>query len=258
MIISKAHLVEVFFTKLVFNLKSEASKTYLGYAWWLLEPALMVAVFYLVFAVFLARGTPDFVVFLVCGKIPFLWFSKSVTNASRLIIAGRGLINQVSMPKLFFPMLVVFQDAFKQLIVFIFMFTFLYLSGMEITWVWLTIIFVILTQLLLVSAASLVVAVITPFLPDFKYLIATTMLALMLGSGIFYSYKEVLLLEHQQLFLMNPIANLIKNYRQVLMDNTLPDWVALGSIGAFSITLIILMTLYFRKTDTIYARLVEQ
>lgn len=218
----------------------------------------MVAVLYLVFSVFLARGIPNFVVFLVCGKIPFLWFSKSVTNASRSIITGRGLINQVALPKPFFPMLVVFQDAFKQVIVFGFMFVFIYLYGMNVSWIWLSVVFVILTQLLLVCAACLVVAAITPFLPDFKYLIATAMMALMLGSGVFYSYKDVLLPEHQQLFLMNPIANLIKNYRQVLMDNTLPDWTSLGSICAISIAVIVFMTVYFRKTDTIYARLVQQ
>ena len=133
MFISKTHLVEVFFTKLVLNLKSEASKTYLSYVWWLLEPALMVGVFYLVFAVFLARGTPDFMIFLVCGKIPFLWFSKSISNASKSITSGRGLINQTSIPMPFFPMLVVFQDAFKQSIVFMFMFGFFAIYGLEVS-----------------------------------------------------------------------------------------------------------------------------
>ena len=258
MFISKTHLLEVFFTKLVLNLKSESSRTYLSYAWWLLEPALMVAVFYLVFAVFMTRGTPNFVVFLVCGKIPFLWFSKSVINSSNSIVAGRGLINQVSIPKPFFPMLVVFQDAYKQIVVFAFMFTFIIIYGLDVSWVWLSVIFVILTQLLLICAVSLLVAAITPFLPDFRYLISTVMMALLFGSGIFYSYKDMILPEHQQLFLMNPVANLINNYRLVLMDNTLPDWTALGSICLGSIALIIVMAKYYKKTDTAYARLIAQ
>lgn len=258
MFISKAHLVEVFFTKLTFNLKSEASETYLSYAWWLLEPALMVAIYYLVFAILLAARTPDFVVFLVAGQIPFLWFSKSVTNASRSIIDGSGLINQVSMPMPFFPLLVVFQDAFKQTVVFAFMFAFFAAYGLDVSWVWLSVIFVILTQFLLIGAISLLVAAITPFLPDFKFLIATAMTALLFGSGIFYSYKDVLLPQHQQLFLLNPVANLIKNYRQVLMDNTLPDWTALAAISLASVALIILMTLYYRRTGTIYARMIAQ
>ena len=258
MFISKAHLAEVLFTKLVLNLKAEAAKTYLSYVWWLLEPILMVAVLYLVFAVFLATRTPDFLIFLVCGKIPFLWFSKSVSHASGSINAGRGLINQVSIPMPFFPILVVFQDAFKQSVVFALMFAFFFLYGLDVTWVWLTIIFVILTQLLLIIALSLLVAAITPFLPDFRYLITAGMMALMLGSGIFYSYKSVLLPEHQQLFLMNPVANLIKNYRQVLMENIQPDWTALGYICLGSIALIIVMALYYRRTDTSYARLIAQ
>ena len=258
MFISRAHLAEVLFTKLVFNLKAEAAKTYLSYVWWLLEPALMVGVLYLVFGVFLSTRTPEFLIFLECGKIPFLWFSKSVSNASRSIIAGRGLINQVSIPMPFFPILVVFQDAFKQTVVFAFMFTFYFIYGLDVTWVWFSVIFVILTQLLLIIALSLFVAAITPFLPDFRYLIASGMMALMLGSGIFYSYKDVILPEHQELFLMNPVANLIKNYRQVLMDNVLPDWTALAYICLGSIALIIVMTLYYRKADTIYARLIAQ
>ena len=64
---------------------------------------MMVGVLYLVFAVFLARGTPNFVVFLVCGKIPFLWFSKSVSNASHSIISGRGLINENLNSNAIFP-----------------------------------------------------------------------------------------------------------------------------------------------------------
>jgi lipopolysaccharide transport system permease protein len=258
MFISQSHLLEVFFAKLVLNLKSEASKTYLSYVWWLLEPALLVLVFYLVFAVFLARRTPDFVIFLVCGKIPFLWFSKSINNSSGSILAGRGLINQVSIPMPFFPMLVVFQDAFKQTVVFAFMFIFFAIYGLEISWVWLTVIFVIATQFLLICAICLLVAAITPFIPDFKYLITTALMALLFGSGIFYSYKDVLSPQYQQLFLLNPVANLIKNYRQVLMENSLPDWPALAVICLASIGVIILMTLYYRKTGTIYARLVAQ
>jgi lipopolysaccharide transport system permease protein len=258
MFISKAHLVEVFFTKLQLDLKSEASKTYLSYVWWLLEPALLVAVFYVVFAVFLARGSPDFIIFLVCGKIPFLWFSKSVMNASNSIKNGRGLINQVSIPMPFFPLLVVFRDSVKQAVVFVFMISIVALYYWQLNWVWFSVIFVVLTQFLLINAAALLVAAITPYLPDFRYLISTGMMALMFGSGIFYSYKEVLLPAHQELFLMNPIANLIKNYRQVLMENNPPDWGALAFICLGSIALIILMTLYYKKSGTRYARLIAQ
>jgi lipopolysaccharide transport system permease protein len=258
MFVSRTHVIEVFFTKLVLNLKSEAAMTYLSFAWWLLEPALMVAVFYVVFGIFLAGGSTNYVVFLVCGIVPFSWLEKSVKNAAGSIAAGAGLISQASVPKALFPMLVVFQDAFKQLVVFSFMFVFLIANGMEVSWVTPLVVFVMVTQLLVISAFAMVVSAITPFFPDFRLLISTAMMALMLGSGVFYSYLDVLMPEHRSLFLMNPMANLIKNYRQVLMDNTPPDWAALGYICLFSIAVILLMNRYYKRTDTLYARLITQ
>lgn len=257
MFISTPHLLEVFFTKLFLNLKSEVAKTYLSYIWWVLEPILMVAVYYVVFGIILNRGTPEFIVFLVLGKVSFLWFSKTVSNASGSILAGRGLINQVAIPKAFFPMLVVFQDAIKQLLVFCLMFAFLVFYGLQPQLVWFSVILIMLAQFLLICGVAMIVAAIVPLLPDFRYLITTLMLALLMGSGIFYSYKDVFLPEHQKLFLLNPIANLIKNYRQVVIDNQLPDWSALLYISAVSIIIIVLMFYYFRKTDTFYARLVD-
>ena len=64
----------------------------------------------------------------------------------------------------------------------------------------------------------------------------------MFGSGIFYSYKSVFLVEHRDYFLMNPIANLIANYRMVLMENVMPMVNSLLVIGTASIVTILLMT----------------
>ena len=88
-------------------LKADASQYFLGYIWWLLEPLLFVAVFYLVFSVF-----------LMCGKLPFVWFSKSVTQASNGIIANTGLIGKIDTPKSLFTMAIIQQGLYKQSTVF--------------------------------------------------------------------------------------------------------------------------------------------
>ena len=63
-------------------LKADAARYYLGYIWWILEPLLYVAVFYVVFNIVLDFGRGDYLIFLICGKLPFVWFSKTVTQAS--------------------------------------------------------------------------------------------------------------------------------------------------------------------------------
>jgi lipopolysaccharide transport system permease protein len=258
MFITKRHYVEVFLTKLQLNLHAEASKTYLGYLWWILEPALFVAVFYYVFAVFLQRGAENFVAFLLCGKVPYLWFAKSINNSSQSIKAGRGLINQVRINKAFFPLLVVGQDLVKQSLVFTLMLVFLVAYGISPSLQWISVLFVLVTQLAVIVPCTLIAAAITAFIPDFRYLIQTGMLLLLFGSGIFYSYTDVILPRHQELFLLNPLARLIKNYRQVLLDSQPPDWYELSTLLAGSLILTFFVLKLYRKADFAFARLATE
>jgi len=252
------NLIEAYWLKLRFNLKEEASKSYLNYFWWLLEPVLLVLVFYLVFEIMLDRGGENFLLFLLCGKIPFLWFSKSVSNSANSILAGRGLINQMAIPKPFFPALVVGQDLVKQLFVMTALAIFVALSGFTPGVEWFVIPFIMFCQLLLITAAALIAAAVVPFIPDFKYIINTGMIMLMFGSGIFYDYRVSLNAEHQKYFLMNPLAQLIEAYRDILIRDSLPNFTALAAVSAGSVIAIGLFLLFFRRQDAAYARLVIQ
>ena len=249
---------QLVFLKIMLNLKAEAAKSYLSYIWWVLEPAFFVLVMYLVFGVFLSRGVDGFVAFLVCGNIPFLWFSKSVSNSCNSITQGRGLISQVKINKVFFPLVIVGQDFVKQAVVFTMLLVFLLSIGIEANVNWFYVLPIVLVQLSLVLSCSFLVAAIAPIIPDFKYLVTTGLQLLMFGSGIFYSYKEVLLAEHRELFLLNPMANLIHNFRLVLLENTPPNFNALLIIFSCSMIFSLLTLFIFSKYNSQYSKLVVE
>jgi lipopolysaccharide transport system permease protein len=215
-------------------------------------------VFYFVFEVILNRGGGGFVVFLLCGQIPFLWFARSVNNASNSIMAGRGLIMQTAIPKSFFPLLVVAQDLVKQVVVFVCLLGLLIAMGYGPSLTWSLLPVVIVVQVLLVAAVALLAASITPLLPDFQFMVNTGMTMLMFASGIFYDYRQVLLPEHQMYFLLNPLASLIEAYRDILMRHSPPDWSRLGYIALASMGLVGVMMRVFRRHDATYARLVTR
>ena len=206
----------------------------------------------------LNRGGPNFVVFLLCGQIPFLWFSRSVSNSANSIMAGRGLIMQTAIPKAFFPLLVVAQDVVKQSLVFICLFGFLAAMGYPPGNHWLALPLLVLVQLLLISGLALFCAAVTPFIPDFKFIIGTGMTMVMFASGIFYDFRTTLLPEHREIFLLNPLATLIEAYRTVLMRGSWPDWLAIGQVAVASLAAIGFMLYVFRRNDPVYARLVVQ
>ena len=241
--------------KIRFNLRSEAMQSYLSYAWWVLEPLLQLSIYYIVFDILLKRGGADFVPFLICGIVPFLWFSKSVNNSGRSIVQGRGLIGQTFLPKPFFPLVVVGQDMVKQTFVFLLMFGFLIYFGYypDLAWLWL--IPILLTQLLLIIAACLVVSFIVPFARDLQYLINAAMMMLLFGSGVFYSYKDVLIPAHREIFLLNPMANLLVNYRKVLLEGSEPMIASLFGIAMVSILVIFIMYFLMRKFNNTLTRL---
>jgi len=246
---------QLVFIKVRFNLRSEATQSYLSYAWWILEPLMQMGVYYIVFDVFLRRGSENFVAFLLCGIVPWLWFSRSVGNSSRSIVQGQGLISQTYLPKPFFPLVVICQDLVKQQVVFLLLFSFLLYFGYmpSVEWFWL--IPIVVTQLLLIIAVSLLVSFVVPFARDLQYLINAGLMMMMFGSGIFYSYENVLLPEHREIFLMNPMANLIVSYRMVLMDGVVPLTGSLAVIAAVSLAFIFLMSRTMKRYNNILTRL---
>jgi lipopolysaccharide transport system permease protein len=241
--------------KVRFNLRSEAAQSYLSYAWWVLEPLLFMFIFYVVFKILLQRGTEDFVAFLLCGIVPFMWFSKSVNQSGMSIIQGKGLISQVYLPKTFFPLVLIGQNSVKQTLVFLLLFSYLVYDGYSPTARWLWLMPIVMTQFTFIVALSLVVAFLGSFARDVKYLVDAGLRMMLFISGIFYSYTDVLIPEHRDLFLMNPMANLIVNYRKVLLEDSTPMIVSLLVIFTISTFVIVLMYLVMKRYDNTLTRL---
>ncbi len=253
---NKRHFFQLLALKVRLSLRSEASRNQLNYAWWILEPALFVAVFYVVFGIFMQRGGAEFAAFLVCGKVPFLWYSRSVSNASQSILAGRGLISQVAIPKVFFPLCVLLQDAVKQSFVWLLVLVFLLFSGYEANWNWLYLPLVVACQFTLVAASALLAATVVPIVPDFRFVISTGLMLLMFGSGIFYDYREFIDPVHQRIFLLNPLAALIDDYRLILLHNLPPALDRLTVIALLSLAASAAVAGLLARHDRLYSRLV--
>jgi lipopolysaccharide transport system permease protein len=229
-------------------LKADASKTYLGYVWWVLEPLLYVGVFYVVFNVILDSRRSDFLVFLMCGKLAFIWFSKTVTQASNSIVANRGLIGKIDVPKSLFPMAAVQESLYKQTAVFLLLFIVILANGYGISFTWLWLIPVIFVNYLMIVSCSFVGACLVCLMRDFSMFISLGMVFLLFTSGIFWDVRDLGDAHKTELVLAyNPMAFMLDAYRQVLMNHTAPDLIHLGYIGLGSLVLLVIMVRIMRK-----------
>lgn len=235
-------------------LRAEASRFFLGYIWWVLEPLLYVGVFYVVFNVILDSRRADFLAFLMCGKLAFIWFSKSVSQASGSIIASQGLIGKVNVPKTLFPMALVQQGVYKQAAVFLLLFAMLIADGYSVTLGWLWLIPVVAVNYLLIVACSFIGAYLVCLMRDFSLVINLAMTFLLFTSGIFWDVRDLGDPAKTDLILaLNPLAFMLDAYRQVLMYQSVPDFFHLLQIGLVSGIVIWVMGRFIRRSSQFLA-----
>jgi lipopolysaccharide transport system permease protein len=236
------------------SLRADATRFFLGYIWWVLEPLLWVAVLYVVFVMILGTRQQDFLMFLAVGKLMFVWFSKSVTLASSSIINAKGLVGRINVPKTLFPMAVIQEGLYRQLAVFVLLIIFLVSGGYEVTATWWYLVPVIVVNYVIIVACSFAGACLVCLARDFVQLISLAMIFMMFVSGIFWDVHSLSDPHKTELLLAaNPMAFVLDAYRQIMMYNTPPDMWHLLSIGIGFGALLCAMVLIMRYTSQFLA-----
>ena len=238
-----------------FHLKGEARQYFLGYLWWILEPLLYVAVFYVVFEKLLQNRQPDFLYFLIVGKLSFIWFSKSVNQASNSLVMNKGLIAQVYLRKELLPMAVIHQGFYRQVVIFAFLLILLLVGGYAPGSAWLWLIPIALIQALLVTGCGMLAALLVCLQRDFRFVVQMGTLFLLFMSGVFWDINAIAdETARQWLLRLNPVAALIDAYRQVLMLGAQPNRSTLTWALFEAIVLMGLATWLYRRLQFWIAR----
>lgn len=219
------------------KLKSESSRLVLSYLWWVIEPMLFVVMFYFVFEVLLNSGRGDFVVFLMVGKIPFLWFVKTINSSANALISAKGIMGQRDFPKYIFPYVVVGENTQKQMVVFLFMIIALIAKGYQPSVEWLCFLLIVVVNFLLILPVAMLSALLVVYVRDLRMVIQLGTTFLMFSSGLFWDVRSLGEEAQHLLLTFNPLAFLIDAYRQILMHSTVPDfvhitWIVVGSLIA--------------------------
>ncbi len=250
------HYFELIWFRARAELHAEASRAYTGMLWWIIEPVLYMAAFYFIFAVGFRGKNEDFVPFLLCGLVPWKWFSSMIMSGARCITANRALIQQVYLPKIVLLGIALVISTRKFLIILALLLLFLLVYGIPPSTSWFGLPLIMLVQMLLMLAIAGAGAVIMPFFPDIKLIIDNGLLVLFFLSGIFFEISSTTETV-QQYLMMNPVAVLINAYRDVLLTGSWPDWGQLMITGILSSVVIALVWMALVRFDRVYPKIVS-
>ena len=200
---------------------SEASKYYLGWLWWFLEPIAMTAAFLFVFTYLRSSSTENFKYFLIIGVTTWLWFANGVANSTDCLMVAKSIVTQVRLPKLLFPFICVVSASYKPVFVFA---TGLIVCGsiFGLSGAWFYLPVLMFTQLALILAVASSVAFFCCWVRDLRFIVRSGLTLMMFCFGLFFSI-DAMPPAYQEILRLNPMATLIEQYRHVLLAGLVPD-----------------------------------
>lgn len=232
----RLHFFELIWFSTYAELRAERARSYLGLAWWLIEPAMNMATYYLVFAVVLRTTQADYIPFLLVGLTLWQWFKSCVSHGSYAIWQRLPLIRQVKVPVQVFPSVQILADTVKFAFILALLLLILWAYGYPPNRAYLALPIVLLVELVFAAGAAYVVAALMPFVPDLRFVIEQVLTVMMFVSGIVFSLDAVPA-SMQHWFAYNPIAILVDAGRGILMHAQWPDWFALARVTLVSLAL---------------------
>jgi len=250
------YFIDLVFQKAWAGLRAEAARGYLGVIWWVLEPVMYMTVFYIVFVHLFKRGDENFILFLLTGLIAWKWFNTTISTGSNSIVASAGLMNQVYLPKIVFPLTTIAINTFKFLIILIIFLVFLQFMSIKLSPVWAFLPILIIAQLLLITGVTSLLAGIMPFFPDLKFILDNVLMMMLFLSGIFFDITK-LPANVKVYLLLNPMATLIVMYRKILINGTPPNWQYLLYVLSFSLMVLFLALWLLRRFDRVYPKIIH-
>lgn len=230
----RQHLIELVLFSTYAELRAEAARSYLGLIWWVLEPAMMMGAFWLVFDVILKTGGPDYLPFLLIGLTIWQWMKSCITHGGYAIWGNLAMVRQVQLPPLVFPLIAMLSDTVKFFFIFALLLVILWLTGYPPNLAYFALPILFLAIFLFAAGSGFVVAALVPLVPDMRFVIEQVLMVVMFLSGVIFSLEKVPP-SLKQIMDLNPVAVLMDASRGILMHGLWPNWIGLSKVGAISL-----------------------
>jgi ABC-type polysaccharide/polyol phosphate export permease len=209
----------------------------LGAFWSLLNPIIMMSVLTLVFTIFMHINTPHYALQVLCGLVPFNFFTLAWATGTTSLVENASLIKRVPIPREVVPVASVLSNCLNLLIQLGVLFVFTLGSGFGVnrSWIWIPVIcglFVIFVTGLVLACAALDV-----YLRDMRYVVESANTILFWVVPIVYSF-DIIPQNFKTAYELNPVAAVVMAMRKILIEATPPTATLLWKLAfASAVTL---------------------
>jgi ABC-2 type transport system permease protein len=208
------------------ELKVRYKNSTLGFLWSMLNPAMYLVVFYVVFQLVLKAGIPYFPVYLLSGLLAWNLFSASLAGATGSITGNASRVNKVWFPREILPLATIGANLVHFVLQGIVLAVSLVVFRFHIDWgyVWLFIP-ALVALVLLTSAFAIFLAAANVYARDTQHLLELALLAWFWMTPIVYQWDLPARELHDRgyspmLTLLNPVTPIVLALQRSLYAKT--------------------------------------
>ncbi|SET21910.1 lipopolysaccharide transport system permease protein [Natronincola peptidivorans] len=203
------------------DFKVRYAGSYFGIVWGFVQPIITIFIFWFVFQVgFKSQPVSDvpFILWLICGMIPWFFFSEAWNSATGCLYEYSYLVKKVVFRVSVLPIVKIVSALFIHLFFIGFLFLMFGLYGFPLHIVNLQVIYYLFSTIMVVIALSWFTSALAVFLKDMTQIMA---IIIQLGfwlTPIFWNY-EILPPKYMFLFKVNPMFYIVQGYRDTFINH---------------------------------------
>jgi ABC-type polysaccharide/polyol phosphate export permease len=228
------------------ELKARYRGSTLGLLWTLLNPLLHMAIYALVFSVYIRNDMERYPAFLLCGILPWMWFSSSLFTGTTAIIEGGSLLKKVFVPPQVLPTVTVIATFMNFLLSLPLLFGLLALFGVTFGWSLLALPLVMAAQFALTLGLTLIVSAISVRYRDIPPILGHVLTFWFFLTPIIYPVTSVPE-RFRALLSLNPVTPFFVAYQEALLYNRLVSWEAFGVMIGVGVVALLAGVLVFGR-----------
>jgi ABC-2 type transport system permease protein len=233
------------------DLRVRYSTSVLGYVWSILDPLVMAGIYWFVFAVVFDRsgriGEQPYIVFLLIGLLPWMWFNGTVSDSTRAFLREAKLVRSTSIPRTIWVNRLVLSKGIEFLASLPVLALFAIWYGANLNWEAVFFPLAIVIQCVLTVGISLIVAPLVVFFRDLERAVKLILRFLFYASPIVYGLSD-LPADLQPFAVFNPLAGIFSLYRAAFFPEQL-DWYAVVVSAAMSLLFLAIGLWVFKRSE---------
>jgi lipopolysaccharide transport system permease protein len=235
------------------EIKVRYKRTFLGYAWSLLNPIVYAVTYWIAFKAILNVRIEGYFVFLLCGLFPWQWLSNSLTSSPLAFVNNASLIKKISFPRYLIVLSTVLTEGLHFLLCLPVLAVIMVMFDRGTPhWSWLVGVPILLVlQAMIIFGISLAIASCNVFFRDIERLLSLAMTVLFYLTPVIYEPKMVPAL-FQPIMAANPFAPLIVAWRTLFLDGKV-DWSSLQVAAIAAVVSMVMGALAFHRMQWKFA-----